>query len=84
MIEKRFKVPGGKLIVIKKLGDRIKIQGDFFLHPEEVLENLEELASTCPLKDLKGRLNKFIREEGVVLVGLTEEDLCNLIREVRE
>ena len=84
MIEKRYKVPNGKLVVGKKVGDHIKIGGDFFLHPEESLEDIENVINTSAPTDLKEKLDRLIEEKKITLVGFTAEVLCNLVKEVRK
>lgn len=73
------KVAGGKLVkcrmrVRDNIIEEITISGDFFMHPEEKLEELEEQLAGCPLDEehLREICSPFF--EGVELVGATMED----------
>ena len=51
-----YKVKGGKLIRVQltakdKKIKKIKITGDFFLHPEEVIEDIERTLEGCILDE---------------------------------
>ena len=77
------KVPGGKLLKIFLDYDdkinKIKITGDFFLHPEESLEKLEEYLIGLKLdKDiLLEKINIFFEDNGVKLFGLESKDIVD-------
>ncbi len=76
-----LKVPGGKLLKIFLEYDnkirKIKITGDFFMHPEESLEKLEkELVGLELNKDLLLKeINIFFKENNVRLFGLESKDI---------
>jgi lipoate-protein ligase A len=81
-----YKVEGGKLVKaqVDMDGDRIckvKITGDFFLHPEEFLEELEE-ALVGSMLDEAGlaRLIKSVAEKrNATLLGVSPEDFAKCI-----
>jgi lipoate-protein ligase A len=71
MHEASYKVPGGKLVKAKVRVEagriaEIVILGDFFLHPEETLQKIEDA--------LRGTLAKEASIERVILKALTESD----------
>ncbi|MEM3517083.1 MAG: lipoate protein ligase C-terminal domain-containing protein, partial [Candidatus Bathyarchaeia archaeon] len=80
MIKFEYKVPGGKLIkvfVSIKNGviEEIKITGDFFLHPEESIEILEEKLKGINVNEetkIRNVLNEFFKSK--TLIGATSED----------
>ncbi len=79
-----LKVKGGKLIkcMIKlKEGKikEIKISGDFFMHPEEKIEELEKALKGVEFEkeSIEEKLNEILRD--VELVGIDKEDFINAI-----
>jgi lipoate---protein ligase len=54
-----LKVPGGKLlkVTVEHEGEaikKVKISGDFFIHPEEVLDRLEERLKGITIHQVRG------------------------------
>ena len=82
------KVPGGKLVRIKVNYDDvindIKITGDFFLHPEDAIDDIEKSLFGIKASSDESVISKII--SGVVnsgkieLVGITPESLAKVIR----
>jgi hypothetical protein len=80
LIKFEYKVPGGKLIKIFasiKNGfiEEIKITGDFFLHPEESIDELEEKLKGVKIDDetkIRNILTEFFKSK--TLIGATAED----------
>lgn len=76
-----LKVPGGKLLKIFLDYDdkinKIKITGDFFLHPEESLEKLEEELIGLELdKDLLlKKIDGFLKKNNIKLFGINSENI---------
>lgn len=83
------KVPGGKLLRVDVTFDqqleKVKITGDFFLYPEEILPTIEEAFTGVHLPLDKTRLIEKIRSilnmENAVLVGFNPEDLIDTLDE---
>ncbi len=79
------KVPGGKLvrmdIQFEGVLKRVKITGDFFMYPEEALEELERALEGAPLEELEKRMQKVFDARAVTLLGVTVQDLASLIKE---
>jgi hypothetical protein len=89
------KVPGGKLVKVtvdyspeKIIG--VQILGDFFLHPEEGIERLENSVGGIPLPTtqdiLATILKKTLRSQSMELLGAHPLDIAEAIMEamVRE
>jgi len=81
-----FKVAGGKLVQVQltpKDGkiQEIQITGDFFLHPEEMIEELEQNLIGKALKKttLLETLERVIREKDVTLLGVSTSDFVKCI-----
>jgi hypothetical protein len=81
-----YKVEGGKLIRVqlRKKSDRIeeiKITGDFFLHPERFIEELEEalLGHNLNEKDLSAHIWALVEKGKVTLLGTSPEDFAKCI-----
>ena len=86
MFKAEYKVEGGKLIKVqlrKKDGkiDFVKITGDFFMHPEELIEDLEKTLIGCPLDETKitKAIKDFTKKNGVSLLGVAPEDFAKCI-----
>lgn len=86
-----MKVPNGKLVicelVVKKRGDsspelvRVGFYGDFFLHPEEKIEDIEREVSRGSLDDLPKRTRAAFKAEDMELVGVGVEDFVKVVEE---
>ncbi len=81
-----YKVKGGKLIKVQllKKGDKIekiKITGDFFLHPEELIEELEEAITGHLLNesDLATLVKTLVEKKDATLLGASPEDFVKCI-----
>ena len=85
-----YKVPGGKLLKVD-LGVRdgriaeLRITGDFFIHPEEAIEELEErlLGQRAEGKDIEECINRLL-ETGVEMIGVSAADIVASILSARE
>lgn len=81
-----YKVEGGKLIKVQLLErdgkiHEIKITGDFFLHPEDLIEDLEKALIGKPLKerDLAESIRSLIQNREATLLGASPEDFAKCI-----
>ena len=75
-----YKVPGGKLLRLKARTENgrieeIKINGDFFVYPETAIEDIEIFLNNQNIADLADRLNRFIKEKNIRIIGFTPADL---------
>ena len=81
-----YKVKGGKMIRVSlresegKIRE-IKITGDFFLHPEELIEELEEVlvGKTLNAQDLTGSIKRLMQSRDATLLGASPEDFAKCI-----
>ena len=83
------KVKEGKLVkaevefdgVIKK----IKITGDFFLHPEDILEKIEKsilgLGKDASTETIASRIHEITEANDAQMIGVSPESLALVIRE---
>lgn len=83
------KIPNGKLIRLKIDADetinQIKITGDFFLYPEESIEEIEKniagIAVNSPAEIYAQRIHQSLAAHGAAFIGVTTEDIANAIAE---
>jgi lipoate-protein ligase A len=81
-----YKIPNGKLLKINlnydentnKIKD-VRITGDFFAHPEEAIELIEEELLNVKLDkiNLFETIQSIIEENKIELIGLDAEGLTN-------
>ena len=81
-----YKVEGGKMIRVslKEKDNRIqkiKLTGDFFLHPEELIEELEEALVGKPLnaQDLNETIKMLTKSRNATLLGASPEAFVKCI-----
>jgi lipoate-protein ligase A len=87
MIKKSvYKIPEGKLVKIeleteKERIKKIKITGDFFLYPEEIINKLEENLVGCKInkKILIKHLDNFWKINRVDCFGINSSGLAEAI-----
>lgn len=80
----RLKVPGGKLIEAEvelegEVIKYVKITGDFYFHPEEELEVLEEVLKGVVIHEVGDVIRRFLGERGIILVGVNVEDIIRVV-----
>ena len=82
----QYKVEGGKLIKVQLETEgtrvkKVKITGDFFLHPEELIEELEKGLEGATLYEqvLADRIEEFIKKNKAVILGASSEDFARCI-----
>ena len=86
MLESSYKVPGGKLVKVKleaasgKISE-VKILGDFFLHPEETLQIIEEslIGSPADKTSIENTIGQVLVENETTLIGATAGDIAKTI-----
>lgn len=83
-----LKVKGGKLLRARITHDgaavrKVEITGDFFMHPEEGLQSIEDSMVDMRVKTSAGEIEKLIagvvEREGIELVGFSPSDLARLV-----
>ncbi len=80
-----YKVPGGKLVASEVTVDggmlsSVKITGDFFMHPEESIVDLEAVLTGIRVDELEDAVDGFFEENQVSLFGVSKEDIVKVIR----
>jgi lipoate-protein ligase A len=86
MQESSYKIPGGKLVKVK-LGTssgkivEIKVLGDFFLHPEETLQKIEDslIGSAADEASIEKTISQTLTESDATLIGATAADIAKTI-----
>ncbi|MEM2699198.1 MAG: lipoate protein ligase C-terminal domain-containing protein [Candidatus Bathyarchaeia archaeon] len=86
VLKAEHKVEGGKLIKVQLEREdnkikAIKITGDFFMHPEELIDELEKSLIGCSIEEsaITEIIKRFIEEKGVILLGVAPEDFAKCI-----
>jgi lipoate-protein ligase A len=81
-----YKVEGGKLVKAQVIIDgnrirKVKVTGDFFLHPEELIEELEEalVGSLLNESSLTELIRSIIEKKNATLLGASPEDFAKCI-----
>ncbi len=84
----RYKVRGGKLIVVKvEYGtaiEDIQILGDFFMHPEDSIFEVEAKIKGLPLESLggiEGVVSQLVSEKHIEMVGIDAQSIGKAVRE---
>jgi len=81
-----YKVDGGKMIKISLTVDdgvirNIRITGDFFVHPEDAVELLENKLAGTRIDDLAVNIDKeFAGNANVQLVGIDTVDIVHAVK----
>lgn len=82
------KVPGGKLLIVKvRFGERIegvRINGDFFLHPEEKITEIEnallEMPSSSSEQEISDRIKNVVDANYIEMIGITPEAIAQTLK----
>ena len=83
-----LKVPNGKLLKVfleyegEKI-NKIKITGDFFIHPEETIEELERELLGIEFKSIEKKIDDFFNIKKPKVFGITKESLKEAIKMCR-
>lgn len=85
IIEKRMKVPNGKMLILKAQVknnhiNKVSIEGDFFFHPEDKLVLFEEALVKEGFEDM---LHIIVRDENIQLVGVDIESIILLMNQIK-
>ncbi len=83
-----LKVQGGKLLKarVETSGGRIaslKLTGDFFLHPEETLAEIETALTNHQLNEsaITATISSLLQKNNAQLIGAAPEDFAKVIME---
>ena len=83
------KIPGGKLVRLEVTFshriEHVKITGDFFLHPEEMLDILVNACIGLPIPFdadmLRKNLDLAMQSQDAQFVGVSIDDLISMLEE---
>ncbi len=83
------KVKEGKLVKVEVEYDevirKIKITGDFFLHPEDILEKIEKnilgLKKDADMETIASKIQRIVSAHGAQMIGISPESLAMVIKE---
>jgi lipoate-protein ligase A len=85
------KVKGGKLVRVKAAVEgrtltEVRIEGDFFVHPEEGLAKMEValigLNTSGILRSAETALTETMTKEGLTVIGFAPGDVAELLEEI--
>jgi len=84
-----MKVREGKLVKVEVEYDevirKIKITGDFFLHPEDILEKIEKgllgLEKDASMETIASKIQKIMEAHDAQMIGMSPESLAFVIKE---
>ena len=85
------KVPGGKLLRIKvdyshdeNTIENVQVQGDFFIHPENFIDSIEQLLFNLDVRDpeesIAAAIRRLVDDEGAELIGITPEAIAKTFK----
>lgn len=59
----------------------IKITGDFFIYPEEAIEDIEEILLGCSTseKEIKTRINRLYQQKSLSTPGISIDDWVKVV-----
>ncbi len=73
LIRVEFDVSNGR-------AENVRIMGDFFMYPEEAVDELEKLLEGSRLDDLEDAMLEFFKRRGVQTPGAGVEDFLKALR----
>ncbi len=84
-----YKVPGGKLLVADtEVKDgvltKVKVMGDFFMHPEEAINDLEEALSGRKVSKIDEIVEGFFGGKEITLFGVSAKDVAHVLKLTQE
>ncbi|MDE1860795.1 MAG: biotin--protein ligase [Candidatus Micrarchaeota archaeon] len=83
-----MKVPGGKLLAIRvdysDRIDKIEILGDFFIHPEECLEAIENsltgIEAASSASEIVEKVDAIVARYDAELIGVNSQAIADTIK----
>ncbi len=77
------KVSGGKMVRVR-VNDEVEILGDFFMYPEQGIDELEvflEQVDCDGVEKLSLKLEDYMRDRGIDLLGVSAMDIAEVYLE---
>lgn len=79
----QIKVPGGKMLQLEKKDDNYVITGDFFCHPEEVIQQMEFFLEYDFTDDvLHQKIQELFDDPNNMIEGFQSEHLMDLYKQL--
>jgi lipoate---protein ligase len=85
-IHRSVKISGGKLLNAEFVLENgiitdLKINGDFFIHPEEMISEIEKSVDGIEYSSglIARNINETIKSKNISVIGFTAEDLADLL-----
>lgn len=80
-----YKVPGGKLLVAETKVEggvltTVKVMGDFFMHPEEAINDLEEALIGKQVSKIDEIVEGFFGGKEITLFGVSAKDFAHVLK----
>jgi hypothetical protein len=84
-MEASRKVPDGKFVRLRIDEGTATITGDFFLHPEDAIDDIERIVGDYADDPtaVVDRLDEYLDETGTELVGASPATFADLVREAQ-
>ncbi len=79
-----YKAPNGKLLRVQLNAEggvikNIKIAGDFFIHPEKAILDIERFLAGKKINDIETALREFLLNNNVIIIGFKPTDLFDAL-----
>ncbi len=79
-----YKAPNGKLLRVQLNAEdgvikNIKIAGDFFIHPEKAILDIERFLVGKKINDIESILEEFLLNNNITIIGFKPTDLSNAL-----
>ncbi len=89
IFQAKQKVKEGKVVKVEVDCDEvikdIKITGDFFIHPEDILDEIEKsiigLEISSSIETITSNIKSRIADRDIQMIGISPESIALLIRE---
>jgi lipoate-protein ligase A len=78
------KFSGGKLLKVTVRSENgviqeVRITGDFFVHPEDSVEEIERVLQGITVKSVRGVLKEKVEGSDITTIGFKLDDLISMI-----
>ena len=79
-----YKAPNGKLLRLQVSVENgviknIKIAGDFYVHPEKAILDIERFLAGKKINNIKSVLEKFLLNNNIIIIGFKPTDIFNVL-----
>ena len=89
IFQAKQKVKEGKVLKVEldcdELIRNVRITGDFFLHPEDILEEIEKsivgLERNADIETIISNIQRALSSRDVQMIGISPESIAGLVKE---